>query len=388
MNIVVLIDGREAVPVRAIPLLTNWKFFTPDVVAQVLAGDEAQDGFIEGRLQAFHLQDSAAKALSKDWWESWTVRELRALSEKIKNSQPSHEPGYQQWRDEALPLLPAGVFVWRDELEQFHARNWNRRFRVLGCVSSGDGEEEQNSPISPSLAAFIEDGLTGLEKWCDLDFSPYIRPALWSVVMEGVPPQQATPSLTATAPAEISDRVNAERKERLAQALEKIRTAPIADEQDDAEVKELLSHHKVAKTMLARSEEVLRNASALGSMKNLEDAEVAVSSRQKALDEIAERIRVMRGDYTESYPAPQTATPSPAPVAKEKPEQRRARWLDSFEAEEKREKRGALQRVADREGVDRSNMSKDIKKARAARNEQNRASAWTSQLVQDGKRTR
>jgi len=60
---------------------------------------------------------------------------------------------------------------------------------------------------------------------------------------------------------------------------------------------------------------------------------------------------------------PQAATP--APVAKETPAERRARWLDMFEAEEKLVKRGALQRLAKREGVDRSNMGKDIAKARA-----------------------
>lgn len=75
-----------------------------------------------------------------------------------------------------------------------------------------------------------------------------------------------------------------------------------------------------------------------------------------------------------------------APVVKEKPEDRRARWLDMFEAEEKREKRGALQRLADSENVDRSNMKKDIDKARGARDAEKRAGTWTSQLVQDGKR--
>ena len=81
---------------------------------------------------------------------------------------------------------------------------------------------------------------------------------------------------------------------------------------------------------------------------------------------------------------PQAATP--APVAKETPAERRARWLDMFEAEEKREKRGALQRLANSEGVDRSNMGKDIAKARAERDTQRRAGGWASQLVQDGKR--
>ncbi len=81
---------------------------------------------------------------------------------------------------------------------------------------------------------------------------------------------------------------------------------------------------------------------------------------------------------------PQAATP--APVANETPAERRARWLDMFEAEEKLVKRGALQRLAKREGVDRSNMGKDIAKARAERADQKRAGVWASQLVQDGKR--
>lgn len=85
--------------------------------------------------------------------------------------------------------------------------------------------------------------------------------------------------------------------------------------------------------------------------------------------------------------APDPAT-APEPAKKETPEERRARWLEMFEAEKKRQPRGALQRLADREGVDRSNMAKDIGKARGARDEQKRAGMWTSQLVQDGKRTR
>lgn len=81
---------------------------------------------------------------------------------------------------------------------------------------------------------------------------------------------------------------------------------------------------------------------------------------------------------------PQAA--APAPVVAETPQERRARWLAMFEEEEARAPRGALQRLADREGVDRSNMRKDIDKARAARDTERRAGGWASQLVQDGKR--
>lgn len=87
-------------------------------------------------------------------------------------------------------------------------------------------------------------------------------------------------------------------------------------------------------------------------------------------------------------PEPHATAPSPATVVSEPVEQRRARYLTLFEMEEKREKRGALQRVADSEGVDRSNMSKDINKARDTRDAQKRAGGgWGSQLVQGGKRT-
>ncbi len=317
MNLIIQIQGRKAIPVRAIPLLTNWRFFTPDVVAQVLAGDKELDGFVVGTLQAFHFQDGVVTVFPKIWWERWAARELRACSETIKSTQPSPERGYQQWRDESLPMLPAGAFVWKDEFERLHAQNWDRRFRVFGCVSSGDSEDEQDSPISRNLAAFVDEGLTSLEEWRELDFSPYVRQALWSVVMEGVPPQQVAPSLatTATASAEMTDPAKVERKAKLDEMLRKIKTASIAEVESDAEVEELLSQREDAKAMLARRKEVLTNASALGNIKNLEDAEVAVSASQQTLDTIEERIRVMRGDYTESYQAPQTTTPSPAPVA-------------------------------------------------------------------------
>jgi len=82
------------------------------------------------------------------------------------------------------------------------------------------------------------------------------------------------------------------------------------------------------------------------------------------------------------------AEPQAVPEVKETAHERRARWLDMFEAEEKREKRGALQRLADSEGVDRSNMGKDIAKAREERDAERRAGGWTAQLVQDGKRKR
>ena len=39
MKVIVEIEGRNAIPVRAIPFLTNWAMMSPDVVADALAGE-------------------------------------------------------------------------------------------------------------------------------------------------------------------------------------------------------------------------------------------------------------------------------------------------------------------------------------------------------------
>ena len=82
------------------------------------------------------------------------------------------------------------------------------------------------------------------------------------------------------------------------------------------------------------------------------------------------------------FPAQETASPASVETI----EQRRARYLELFEAEEKRGKRGALARLEKSLGVNHSNIRNDINKARAARDELRRAGAINAQLVQAGKR--
>ena len=118
-----------------------------------------------------------------------------------------------------------------------------------------------------------------------------------------------------------------------------------------------------------------------------------ILARRAALKELhTERARLLavldgqEQPEQEPSPAPTPAEPTPVLPAKEKPAERRARWLDMFEEEQRRASRGALQRLADREGRDRSNMGKDIAKARKEREAQKQAGPWAAQLVQNGKR--
>jgi len=83
--------------------------------------------------------------------------------------------------------------------------------------------------------------------------------------------------------------------------------------------------------------------------------------------------------------------PPAASVVTETPEQRRAKWLEWREQEEKSSTRGALERVWKREKLtnpkaDRSYIGKQIKVAKEERDRKKRAGAIVPQVVKNGKR--
>ena len=124
MQVTIEINGRQALPVRAIPLLTDWRGLSPDQLAQILAGDSDHWPSFDG-LTAYRLRpDGSTEPIPPRWWASWVVGKLQATSEAIEAAQTSHATGRQQWRSESLAQLPAGVFLWRDEFEAAHAREY------------------------------------------------------------------------------------------------------------------------------------------------------------------------------------------------------------------------------------------------------------------------
>ncbi len=135
MDVVVHIGGRQAIPVRAIPLLTDWEVLSPDVCANAFAGVESTTPHLEG-LATYRLDEAGGpQPIAARWWANWIVRELEACSARITAAQTSHEAGYPQWRRESLGLLPAGVFVWRDEFEPAFLREYgpnSMRARLAG----------------------------------------------------------------------------------------------------------------------------------------------------------------------------------------------------------------------------------------------------------------
>lgn len=218
MNFTITIDGREAIPVRAIPFITGWEM-PPDMVAAVMSHDDLFFQTIKGEpiaLTAYLLVDGKPHPmLPKEWngvlgtlrtmasnlvagaWDraaqiakpqpvrdteplpdiglsEWLVlspeeREQRLLSTcdddpKANIRHTAHELTRDQWKWEAVEILPAGVFVWRDDFEQaFH-----RVYTNLLMVNEKPGDRELNflpwvseESRHAVLAGFSVQGLLG-----------------------------------------------------------------------------------------------------------------------------------------------------------------------------------------------------------------------------------
>jgi hypothetical protein len=68
MDTVITIDGREAIPVRAIPLRTDWQVLSPDAIGKALAVDELWlPQFMA--LHAYQVQDEKCKMILAKFWE-------------------------------------------------------------------------------------------------------------------------------------------------------------------------------------------------------------------------------------------------------------------------------------------------------------------------------
>ncbi|MEF8730017.1 MAG: hypothetical protein V5B34_17720 [Accumulibacter sp.] len=154
MSVVVLIRGREAIPVRAIPYVTGWDV-SPDMVTKSLAN--SPNGIRLDWLTAYqyHADGSHTPILPKEW--DGIDDRLRGLSASSKAKSNNNDVARTKWLKKSIPILPAGVFVWRDELE----KSW-RRFCWL--VENRKGERPN-------------DGM--------LNFSPMIPTELFEQVCEG-----------------------------------------------------------------------------------------------------------------------------------------------------------------------------------------------------------
>ncbi len=161
MSVVVSIEGRDAIPVRAIPFVTGWKL-SPDVLAACLAQSSDWPSHPQNMV-GHHIMRGGriAEMLPKEW--DGIVLELRSLSDTLHAEEVVKQASSPEWRKKSIAVLPSHCFVWIDTLEAACRLAWSR----LTIVNERPGDK-------------------------DLNLTPYIPPELVDVVFEGLPAPDVT----------------------------------------------------------------------------------------------------------------------------------------------------------------------------------------------------
>jgi hypothetical protein len=184
VNVIIKVNGREAIPVRALPLLSDYKTMSPDVVAKAFAGKNERGGFVG--LCAYRMECGVVVPIAKRWWQTGPCQKLDALSATIHaEERPAeneteneyknrHARELAKWRDKSLDLLPAGVFVFKDEYEGIYSNE----FKYGSYYFRGDdrkplSELEHSERIALDYSPFIEDTIaTSIFAGFERDISP------------------------------------------------------------------------------------------------------------------------------------------------------------------------------------------------------------------------
>lgn len=186
MKAVVLIEGRQAIPVRAIPFITGFDL-PPDELAYLAAAPAVEvrafdSGVVEVTnhrcISTFTLnENSEHRPIAPAEWEMVEI-EIQCLSQKLKADENTEGENRAAWRRQAVTLLPAACFVWRDEFE-----DWYRRTRPITI------SRKYNRLPDDELFPLLENGsITAIENSIFLEYEPLIPEGLEDAVLEGFEP--------------------------------------------------------------------------------------------------------------------------------------------------------------------------------------------------------
>lgn len=183
MNVVVTIQGRPAIPVRALPYATNWSV-APDYLAMALAApaDERRltsAGMVSIRndfcLPSYAITGSPAfRQMAASEWDAIRV-EIDCLEKKLKANERLDGENWSTWRNRAISRLPHSTFVWLDEF-----RAWHRQNNPLGVP-----RELHSLPTDDLCSLLCSNDIQPEPQWGDLILSPAIPRKMEKAVFDG-----------------------------------------------------------------------------------------------------------------------------------------------------------------------------------------------------------
>ncbi|MFZ1548334.1 MAG: hypothetical protein WAT12_14765 [Candidatus Nitrotoga sp.] len=163
-QLTVLIDGREALPVRAIPHVTGW-IFHPDKIVFCLKSSSktrlpslSEEPHLSKNkkriykheagttLTAYHIPGNEPVQMKPLEWRGVEVQ-LKGLESELKlkygEEGRGNDIGCAEWERATVPVLPAGAFVWLDDFKKF--RHWT--------FNKGDSPDATELMLTPCLDA-------------------------------------------------------------------------------------------------------------------------------------------------------------------------------------------------------------------------------------------
>lgn len=163
MNVIIKIEGREAIPVRALPLLAKWGTMHPQKIAGALGrltDDEGRPLFDNLHdMNAFYVEAGTVNLLEAHYWSDHIYRKLQALSDTIKRSEITHETAHSEWRVKALGVLPKDAFVWKDEYELIYDGTYGigSRTRESGDAHTPPVMSKGKRPVELDFNPLVDD---------------------------------------------------------------------------------------------------------------------------------------------------------------------------------------------------------------------------------------
>lgn len=176
MSIMVVIDGREAIPVRAIPFVTGW-MVSPDVVAKSFAKTDHWITRLEGVTTYLLATDGNYYPMLPKEWDGIDA-EIQILSEKLKTTEKFDQENYPVWRHQSVFLLPASCFVWRDEFEVAFSRSYSPNRLILLDERPGDRDLNFFPRIPEELVWAVMQGFSQTQVIQKPEIPPKLNPSV------------------------------------------------------------------------------------------------------------------------------------------------------------------------------------------------------------------
>lgn len=159
------INNRELLPLRFVPFVIGF-MPAPHSLVRLLAHDQglAFPAFRqEDELFAYHLDTEGvpARMLPMEW--KTLAEDMIILEKQLRIQETFEDEKYRPWRLEALKLLPARVFVWKDEFESVFQASFNRNGQIYSeNANVGTKELIFNPLIEPQYLPLVWEGFESL----------------------------------------------------------------------------------------------------------------------------------------------------------------------------------------------------------------------------------